>query len=75
MGGVCVSVCMCVSFHMGGLTCGGCMLWMDDKLCETNTEFNYCSEACSCGWKFPAKNERESIKRHCEHEGRGTALS
>lgn len=48
MGGVCVSVCMCVSFHMGGLTCGGCILWMDDKLRETNTEFNYCSEVFVC---------------------------
>lgn len=71
-----MSVCMCVSFHMGGLTCGGCMLWMDDKLRETNTEpVHVFNQTRSDGWKFPAKNERESIKRHCEHKGRGTALS
>lgn len=28
---VCVSVCMCVSFYMGGLICGSWLFWTDDN--------------------------------------------
>lgn len=83
MGGVCVCLYACVFpfTWVGSLVVDVCCGWMINCVRPTQSlisavkPVHVFNQTRSDGWKFPAKNGRESIKRHCEHEGRGTALS